>query len=76
MKTINVEYRNRIKEIVEELKFGTPERIRLEYMNRFKDNISWITIKRHLERLYNEDYINKDIISKGIKRSIIIYKSK
>ena len=76
MKTITVEYRNRIKEIVEELKFGTPERIRLEYMNRFKDSISWITIKRHLERLYNENFIDKDMISKGIKRSIIIYKGK
>ena len=76
MKTINVLYRNRIKEIVINLGFGTPERIRREYMKLFTETISWLTIKRHLERLYKENEIEKEMISKGKKRDIIIYKSK
>ena len=75
MKTINTEYRNRILDLINKLKFATPERVRLEFMKKFK-YISWITIKRHLELLTKEKLIEKVVLSKGKKRSICIYKSK
>jgi len=75
MKTINTEYRNRILDLINKMKYSTPEGIRLAYMKKF-DYISWLTIKRHLELLTKDEIIEKVILSKGKKRSIYIYKSK
>ena len=72
MKTSNTIYRNRILDLVKELKFATPERVRKVYMKRY-NTISWITIKRHLEILYKEGYIEKEILSKGKKRTMVIF---
>ena len=75
MRTNNTEYHNRIISILENVKYGTPERIKKEYIKIYLKPINWITIKRHLEILFKEGIIEKIIISEG-KRDIIIYKTK
>ena len=62
--------------ILKDNKFGTPEQIKKHYKKIFEINISWITIKKHLERLYENDVLEKKIISEGKKRKIIIYNIK
>ncbi len=62
-------------DLIKGLRFATTERIRKEYMKRF-DTISWITIKRHLEALCREKLIEKEILSKGKVRTIVLFKSK
>ncbi len=76
MRIRNKEYRNRILELVNILRYVTPERVRLEYMHKYKKRINWITVKRHLECLTEEKFIEKEVISKGIKRCLCIFKSK
>lgn len=76
MNITNKTYKGRILELVNRLEFGTPERIRLKYIRDYKEFISWATIKRHLEILYKEEFIGKQLISEGKKRSIIIYLKK
>jgi len=73
MNITNKVYKGRILGIVEKLGFGTPERIREHYKREYKEVISWATAKRHLELLFKENLISKQFISKGKKRSIIIY---
>jgi hypothetical protein len=73
MNIINKVYKGRILKLVQRLEFGTPERLRQEYMVEYKGFISWATIKRHLEILTEEKLIKKQLISAGKKRSIIIY---
>ena len=64
----------KIYRILAEIRFGTPEQIRMRYNTVFNRLLSWITIKRHLEVLIETKAITKQIISEGKKRKIMIYK--
>jgi len=63
----------RITDLLTDAQIATPETIRKAYKKRYGKLLNWITVKNHLENMHREGFINKRVISKGIKRSIVIY---
>ena len=69
----NDEIDERIISILKGLKVATPENIRKEYKRCYEEELSWITVKKHLEILTGRNVIKKQTLSKGRRRELNVY---